>query len=292
MKEGTRAALMAAAAALLLSACGGGSDETSPERFTGAPLEAQDPGAVHIHGLGYDANRETLYIATHTGMFELPPQATKAQRIGDSFQDTMGFTLVKPGLFLGSGHPDLRDELPSHLGLINSTDRGRTWTSVSLLGKADFHVLRAQDNTVYGFDSRTEQLLVSSDAGRTWAKRRPPEALLDLAVNPKDARHLLASGGAVLYESTDGGRSWKVVANGIAGLLTWPSPNRAYVADLSGAFLTSPRAAGPWRPRSPLGSPAAALLAVDERTVYAALHNGTIARSTNGGATWQVRATA
>jgi len=271
--------------------CGGTDEEADQGQFTGVALEAQDPGAVHVHGLGYDAKREILYIATHTGMFELLPDAEKARRIGDSYQDTMGFTLVSPAFFLGSGHPDLRAKLPSHLGLISSADRGRSWQPVSLLGKADFHILRAQGKTVYGFDSRSESLLASSDAGRSWRTQIPPEALIDLAIDPENPKHLLASGGAVLYESEDGGRTWKVVANGLAGHLAWPAPDRVYLADLTGSFLTAPRASGPWRSGGALGSPATALLAIDERTLFAALHDGTIVRSSNGGVRWKVRAT-
>jgi hypothetical protein len=278
-------------ALLVLTGCGSADGDAAPAQFTGVPLEAQDPGPVHVHGLGYDAKRDVLFIATHTGMFELPSDAEKARRIGDSYQDTMGFTLVSPDLFLGSGHPDLREELPSHLGMIRSTDRGRSWDPVSLLGKADFHVLRAQGKMVYGFDSRSERLMVSRDAGRSWKTLVPPEALTDVAIDPKNPRHLLASGGSVIYESQDGGRRWKAVASGIAGHLAWPTPGRAYLADLAGSFLTAPRASGPWRARAALGSPAAALLAVDERTLFAALHDGTIVYSGNGGATWKVRAT-
>jgi len=53
----------------------------------------------------------------------------------------MGFTLVRPGLFLGAGHPDLREAkpgVPPLLGLIESSDNGRTWQQLSLLGKGDF----------------------------------------------------------------------------------------------------------------------------------------------------------
>jgi len=133
-----RATLAVAVAAtfLLLAGCGG-EDSAAPEEFAGVPLEAQDPGPIHVHGLGYDTSAKVLYVATHTGMFELPDGAAKAKRIGDKHQDTMGFSLVKPGLFLGSGHPDARDDSPPHLGLIKSVDRGRSWQSVSLLGQAD-----------------------------------------------------------------------------------------------------------------------------------------------------------
>lgn len=55
----------------------------------------------------------------------------------------MGFTIAGPQHFLGSGHPDLREKLPSRLGLIASTDNGQSWQQLSLLGKADFHALHA-----------------------------------------------------------------------------------------------------------------------------------------------------
>ena len=290
MKVGARWAAAVAAGLLVVAGCGGADEGAAPQQFTGAPLEAQDPGPEHVHGLGYDTTRDILYVATHTGMFELLPDAEKARRIGDSYQDTMGFTLVSPKLFLGSGHPDLREKLPSHLGLIMSTDRARSWHSVSLLGKTDFHVLRAQGKTVYGFDARSERLL-STTTGRTWKTLTPPEALLDLAIDPKNPRHLLASGGSVIYESQDGGQRWKAVANGLAGHLAWPTTGLAYLADLNGAFFTASTAGGPWRSHGDLGGPAAALLAVDERTLFAALHDGTIVRSGDGGATWKVRAT-
>ncbi len=291
MTLGARSAAAVVAALLVGAGCGGADEEAAPEQFTGASLEAQDPGPQHVHGLGFDGTRGILYIATHTGMFELLPDAEKARRIGDSYQDTMGFTLVSPNLLFGSGHPDLRAKLPSQLGLITSTDRGLSWDHVSLLGKADFHVLRAQGKTVYGYDSRSERLLASSDAGRRWKTLVPPEALIDVAIDSKNPKHLLASGGAVLHESEDGGRNWKVAANGLAGHLAWPAPDRVYLADLTGSFLTAQRVSGPWRSGGALGSPAAALLAVDERTLFAALHDGTIVRSGNGGATWNVRAT-
>ena len=68
----------------------------------------------------------------------------------------MGFTVTGPDRFLGSGHPDGREGLPPFLGLIRSTDAGRTWERVSLLGKRDFHVLEAAGERIYGFGSGFE----------------------------------------------------------------------------------------------------------------------------------------
>lgn len=288
----TRLAAAAAGAALLVLAAGcGGGDERSADTFTGVPLELQDPGPVHVHGLGYDAASGTLYIATHTGMFELADGTSAAVRIGDRHQDTMGFTLAGPGRFLGSGHPDARDDLPSHLGLIESTDGGRSWQTLSLSGEADFHVLRARERHVYGFDVAAGRLLASSDGGRTWAERNAPEHLVDLAIDPADPEHLLAAGGAVLYRSVDGGRSWSPVASGVSGHLAWPAPRRLFVATLDGALLAATSAEGPWRSRGSLAGEVAALHAAGGTTLYAALHDGTIKQSDDGGTTWRVRAT-
>ena len=39
------------------------------------------------------------------------PEDGEATRIADRFQDTMGFTVVGPSTFLGSGHPDSVEDL-------------------------------------------------------------------------------------------------------------------------------------------------------------------------------------
>jgi hypothetical protein len=43
----------------------------------------------------------------------------------------MGFAVIGPNRFLGSGHPDGRDSLPPLLGLISSSDAGESWRPVS-----------------------------------------------------------------------------------------------------------------------------------------------------------------
>ena len=86
-----------------------------------------------MHGLGVDPGDNTLYVASHNGVF-LVNNDCERERVADRWQDTMGFAVVGPGHFLGSGHPDLNEEdLPSSLGLIESTDGAETWDPVSLL---------------------------------------------------------------------------------------------------------------------------------------------------------------
>ena len=124
-----------------------------------------DPGPVHVHALGVDPADRSLFIATHTGLYRLEGDEQRAERVGDRYQDTMGFTVAGPNHFFGSGHPDLRDDLPPLLGLIESRDAGATWTPTSLLGKVDFHALRVRGRLLVGYDATSGQVLISRDRG-------------------------------------------------------------------------------------------------------------------------------
>lgn len=254
-----------------------------------APLEPQDPGAIHVHGLGYDGGAGVLYIATHTGLFELVDGRGTATRVSDSHQDTMGFSLVRGDFFYGSGHPDAREGLPPHLGLIKSTDRGRSWQPVSLTGEADLHVLRTQGRFIYGVDAATNRFLASEDRGGTWRASTLQRPYVDVAIDPGAPRHLLATDGAALYESTDGGRRWRPIARGVGGLLSWPEREKLYVVDGDGRLLVGTGAAAAWRSVGDVGGIPTAFLAVDGRTLYVALHDGTIKASQDGGSSWSVR---
>jgi hypothetical protein len=176
-------------------------------RSTGGGTATADPGPVHVHGLGVDPADGSLFIATHTGLYRSAEGESHATRVGKSFQDTMGFTVVGPNRFLGSGHLGLREDLPPLLGLLETTDAGVNWEPVSLLGEADFHVLRSAGERVYGYDVTNDRLLGSEDNGRTWRRLSRPGPLFDLAADPSDSRHLVATAesqlGPGLFESNE-----------------------------------------------------------------------------------------
>ncbi|MGH3136369.1 MAG: F510_1955 family glycosylhydrolase [Gaiellaceae bacterium] len=256
---------------------------------------AADAGPVHVHGLGIDPADNALFIATHTGLFRVGERDSKAVRVGDSYQDTMGFTVVGENRFLGSGHPDLRTDLPPLLGLLESTDSGRNWEPISLLGEADFHVLRSAGNHVYGYDASNDRLLASQDAGRTWDAVERPAPLLDLVIDPRDSRHVVAAGGSDLaeglYESRDGGESWAHVGGNVGGLLAWPTAERLFLVDGGGNVFVSGDGGRRLEHRGIVGGQPAALLATSADELFVALHDGTIKRSTDGGTTWTIRST-
>jgi hypothetical protein len=257
-------------------------------------LVPREPGPVHVHGLGINPSDRTLYIATHTGLWRSRPGETRSERVGESRQDTMGFTVAGRDYFLGSGHPDPRalveQRLPPHLGLIRSTDAGQTWQPISLSGQADFHVLRAFRGRVYGFDAGNARLLISGDAGRTWTERRSPGALVDLAVHPNDPRQLVTASQDGSFLSSNEAQSWKRLGPRI-GLLAWPRPERLYLLAANGAIFVSRDSGRGWQPVGHIAGPPAAFLAASARELYAALHDGTVKRSTDGGRTWTIRAT-
>lgn len=143
-----------------------------------------------------------------TVLFRSPEGSTQAERVGSSTQDAMGFTVVGPDRFLGSGHPGPAEEGPSSLGLIESSDAGQSWSAVSLAGQADFHVLRYAQDCVYAANALTGELMLSDDGGESRQRRQPPAPAIDLAIDPRDPERLVVSTEAGLALSDDGGRSW------------------------------------------------------------------------------------
>jgi hypothetical protein len=281
------------AAGLLVAGCGGDSDDSGQAASADGP-KVEDPGPIHVHGLGINPEDGALFVATHTGLFRASEGERTASRVADRFQDTMGFTVVGPNRFLGSGHPDGREGLPPFLGLIESRDAGRTWEPISLLGKRDFHVLEASGRRVYGFgsdfDTRQAGLLVSYDGGRSWDERTPPEALLSLAIDPEDPDRVVASGEQGLYLSTDAGRGWRPLDGGPA-LLAWPAGGQLFAVAFDGSVARSGDAGRSWGQAGQVGGEPAAFEGADGGDLYVALHDGTIKRSADGGASWSVRST-
>src|SRR3546814_1979022 len=102
----------------------------------------------------------------------------------------MGFTVLGPDTFLGSGHPDLREDAPRSLGLIRSEDAAENWEPVSLYGEADLHAIVSAHDRIYAADATAGQPIVSTDEGRSWTRRGEGERA-DRAVDPPDAHTIV-----------------------------------------------------------------------------------------------------
>ena len=271
---------LAAVAAVLVAALGGG------DGGAGQPA-AEAGGGGHVHGLGVNPADGAVFVAAHNGLFRAAPGEAQARPVGASGKDVMGFSIVGPNRFLGSGHPGEGEDLPASVGLILSTDAGRTFRPVSLLGEADFHVLRGSGSRVYGFDSSNGRFLASRDEGRTWTELpEPPGSLFDLAIDPRDPDRLVASTDSGLSASSDGGRSWRRLGEQIA-LVAWAAPERLFILTAEGQIAGSSDAGRSFRPtgQSP-GEPVSFMAAGND--LYVALADNRVMRSTDGGATWSL----
>ena len=250
-----------------------------------------EPGVEHVHGLGINPADGSLVVATHYGSFRLPADGGEAERIGESFQDTMGFTVAGPDHFLGSGHPDvagMREGQPSRLGLIESTDAGATWTALSLNGEVDFHGLAFAHGQVYGWDSGTGRFMVLSDK-QEWETRSSLD-LFGFAVDPDDADNVMGTGPDGLIESSDGGRSWRPAEGPGLVALSWNAEAGLWGTDRDGGVWR--RSSATWERAGSLPGQAQAFLATPEG-LYAAAHDAQgrtgIYQSTDQGATWELR---
>ncbi|EGK10281.1 MAG: sialidase family protein [Firmicutes bacterium] len=141
---------------LLLSACGQDSSFS----------------AEHIHGFAYSAKGSHLLMATHDGLYSYK----KGQWTGPTGEahDLMGFALTQKGIF-SSGHPPEGSSRPNPLGLIKSTDEGKTWKTIDFEGQSDFHHMTAgyQTGALYVMNEHPNPKMgqgfhASLDGGKTW----------------------------------------------------------------------------------------------------------------------------
>ena len=282
--------LVLGASLAFISGCGGNEEEETEQAPQEQSASAETGGADfgHIHGLGVSSDDRTLFVATHNGLHSVPRGSRTPELVGDTRKDVMGFSVVSPERFVGSGHPAPDEDLPPNLGLIESRDRGKTWKSISLSGEADFHVLRSSGDRVYGFDGR-RGLLASTDGGRSWDERATPAPLFDLALDPRSPERLIAATEQGLFSSPDGGKTWRPVNAQIAGLLAWPSRNELYLVDGSGQVQRSSDGGRSFTAAGSAGGQPVAFISHQD-DLYVALSDNTVRRSTDGGASWTVRA--
>jgi hypothetical protein len=282
---------LGAAASVVVAAVVAAVVLTGDEDDPSATTASGDPGVAHVHGLGVNPADGSIFVATHFGTFRLAEDGP-AERAGDSFQDTMGFTVVGPDRFLGSGHPDVagtREGLPGLLGLIESTDAGATWEPVSLLGEVDFHGLAYAHDQVYGWDSTSGRFMVSADR-ETWDERSAVD-LYGFGVDPADPDHVVGAAPGGVVESTDGGRTWSATGGPELVALSWDADAGLWGAGPAGAVWR--QEGGEWTRTGELAGAPQALLATAD-ALYAAVGDHDTGRtgiyaSTDGGRTWDLR---
>jgi hypothetical protein len=222
LRRARRALVALTSTALALTGCTLAPPAATPSK--------DDAVLGHIHALDYDPATNRTYASAHNGVWLVPtadlPSSypagdtgpDHATQIAGRAQDTMGFTVARPGLLLASGHPDPAQQAqidPPNLGLISSIDGAETWMPVSLRGETDFHDLEAVELgdgqlRVYGHDAADATILVSNDSGKTWSRSSAIQGR-DLAVDPQRPDRLYATTAEGLLRSDDAGATFTPV---------------------------------------------------------------------------------
>lgn len=257
----------------------------------GGSAAAAPTDSAHIHGLGLDAADGALLLGTHDGLYRLGPNDTKPRKVGTVSYDLMGLAVIGPRSYVASGHPDsaaaARKGLPSNLGLIRTDDGGKRWRPISLLGGADFHLLRARDNRVLAYDVTRGRLLVSANAGRTWKPRAIPSDVADFALGPRLGA-VAASTSDGVKVSDDHGVTYRSRARDVGpGLLSWPSARTLLLVDADGVVHVSADGGRTFVRRGTTAGRPAALAAAGKR-VAVLLDNGRVLLSRDGGRRFSV----
>jgi hypothetical protein len=280
-----------------VAGCGGGSGGGSGD--TASPAVAwvdPDGDAPYIGSLSVNPAGGTLLMGTNTGLFKIPAKGgTPAKITGElstpggsgNVSEALVAKFVGPDELIGSGHPRPGGTtLPQSLGLIHSTDAGRTWESVSQLGTADFHAISASGETVVAPLFGQGQIQLSRDGGRTFESRVAPMALVDLAVDPGDPRRWVATSEQGIYVTLDEGKTWRQRDNTPNVRLAWQDPRTLYRIDPGGPVKISGDGGDSWQDRGDTGGEPQALTVDAHGALYAASLDGVVKRSKDGGRTW------
>ena len=195
----------------------------------------------HIHNVKVFGKK--IYLGTHAGLYEYVDAKT-VSKVSPEIFDVMGLTIDGKRIY-ASGHPGPGSKLPEPVGLLLSSNGGKTWKKVSLQGKVDFHLLEAYQQELYGADSQSGELMYSNNYGKKWVSLGKNQ-LSEVAINPQknrsalaikdgklfmtqdnftsmvelkvdiqpsqiewNSQQLVASAGKNLYQSLNGGKTWK-----------------------------------------------------------------------------------
>ena len=108
-------------------------------------------------GLGINPADESLIVATHNGSFRIPADSDDAERIGDSLQDTMGFTVVfgpitssGPGILIW---PAVVRASRHNWGSSSQPTAAPAGPASPSAARVDFHGLGAAHDLTYGWDA-------------------------------------------------------------------------------------------------------------------------------------------
>ncbi|MFN3848299.1 MAG: WD40/YVTN/BNR-like repeat-containing protein [Spirosomataceae bacterium] len=198
---------------------------------------------------GIEGNKNIIYAGFATGGFWKTEDAGKTWMPlmdKEATQAVGNFAVSKSNpnvIYVGTGEANIfRASLPG-VGMYKSTDAGKTWQHIGLENTSTIArvVIHPNNpNVVYVAASGNEWsynadrgVYQTTDGGKTWKKilyKDEKTGCIDLLIDPSDPNTLYASmwnrirkrwsdptpeDGDYLYKTTDGGKTWKIIKNGL-----------------------------------------------------------------------------
>jgi len=280
-------------AAVALVGCGG--DDSGGAELAVAWVDPDGEPPI-VGSLAVDPADGSLLMGTNTGLFRIAEgEPEKVTGVLDTPQgkgevsEALVAEYTGPDTLIASGHPAQGSALPPALGLIRSSDNGKTWQSVSELGRADFHALEQSQGLLAGALFGQSQILVSDDEGKTWETRAAPMPLVGLEVDPANRERWVASTERGIFFSDDSGGSWRQRDPTPNVRLAWAESGDLYRIDPGGQVKASSDGGENWEDRGSTGGEPHALAVGEDGDVYAALLDGSVKASDDGGETFTDR---
>jgi len=195
------------------------------------------------------ADPATIYVASASGgIWKSVNKGTTWRPIFEGQAvSTFGDLAIAPSdpriIWAGTGEQQNRQSTSWGNGVYRSTDAGETWTHLGLadtrhIGRVIVHPTNPEIAWVAALGnlwqpSDARGLFKTEDGGATWAKVLYVDTLtgvVDMAIDPSNPNTLYAAAyqrlrrtwgfngggpGSAIYKTTDGGRTWRVLTNGI-----------------------------------------------------------------------------
>jgi hypothetical protein len=256
----------------------------------------QSAANAYIGSVAVDPADGTLLLGTGLGLYRYEPRSGAVSRVVGvmkvgqalgTLSSNMVVRFARSGQLLASGHPE-HGTLPENLGLIQSTDEGRTWRPIALFGDADFHVLQVAGDRLVAVGAEEDRIRISTDGGRSFASRAAPGVPVDVVFDPGEPARMVASTEQGLFTSPDEGHGWRPVdPTGAASQLTWVASTRLFRADPDGVVRLSRDGGRSWQGRGSAGGDVHELVGDAGGILYASVPGGEVKVSDDQGVTWR-----
>lgn len=260
----------------------------------GSAAEMPAADTATVYSLAVDPKDGTLLLSAGAALSRLPATGGDAEPITATINTggaegpvtDLVLRFDASGMLFASGHA--APPLPQNLGLMRSSDGGKSWESVSGLDDADYHEIELAGQRVLALRADRPEVQVSDDGGKTFETRDPPadSPPIDVTVNPRKPQEWAVSSEQGVFISTNDGGSWRQRDVTFGPRLVWAKADALISIGRDGKVRRSPDSGRSWEELGGLPTGPRELTAGPDGELYAVLPGGELVRSADTGANW------